>query len=48
MMPIHHGTFYSNPKVEIEYVKSAISESELKDKIFLIHQGEGIEFEPKK
>jgi N-acyl-phosphatidylethanolamine-hydrolysing phospholipase D len=44
MIPIHHGTFYSNPDKEIVYVKSAIESSGLKERIFLIEQGSGISF----
>ena len=46
MIPIHHGTFYSNPKVEIEYVKNAINTSGLSDKIFLLEQGMKLSFDP--
>jgi L-ascorbate metabolism protein UlaG (beta-lactamase superfamily) len=46
MIPIHHGTFYSNPKVEIEYVKNAINTSGISDKIFLLEQGMKLSFGP--
>lgn len=46
MVPIHHGTFYSNPNIEIEYVKSAIQQSGLKDRIFLLEQGMKLQFDP--
>lgn len=46
MIPIHHGTFYSNPKVEIEFVKTAINTSGLSEKIFLLDQGMKLSFDP--
>lgn len=46
MIPIHHGTFYANPIKEIVYVKDAIQESDLKERVFLMEQGQSITFAP--
>jgi L-ascorbate metabolism protein UlaG (beta-lactamase superfamily) len=46
MIPIHHGTFYTAPEIEFPYIAKAINESNVKEKIFLLKQGESAEIFP--
>ncbi len=44
MIPMHFGTFYSPPEPEFEVIKNAIYSSPKKDSIFILSQGESMDF----
>lgn len=48
MIPIHHSTFYRKGGSEIEMLYDAVKKSNLKDRIFILEQGESIEIDPLK
>jgi len=44
MVPMHYGTFYTTPETEFPYVKDAIENSPLRERIRLLRQGDFADF----
>jgi len=44
MLPMHFGTFYTNPDTEFPYVLEAVQNSPIRERILLLKQGEFADF----